>query len=61
MYVKMTPKLFNKWSEWAKTYKPKEDNAIREFGAVIGPDFMRIEFKDLEDFYQYYSGLIENE
>lgn len=61
LYVKMTPKLFNKWSTWARAHKPKEDSAIREFGTTIGPDFMRTDFTDLEDFYQYYSELIENE
>jgi len=60
-YIKMTPKLFNKWSVWAKAYKPKEDSAIREFGISIGPDWMRTEFKDLEDFYMFYTDLIEGD
>lgn len=54
----MTPVLFNRWSRWARTYKPTEESAFREFGSKIGPDFMKSEFKDLEDFYQYYIELI---
>lgn len=61
IYVKMTPKLFNKWSTWARTHKPKEDGAIREFGSHVGPDWERTEFRDLEDFYMFYTELLEVE
>lgn len=60
-YVKMTPKLFNKWSAWARKYKPKESEIMRPFGEKIGPDWARTEFNNLEDFYIFYRDLLEVE
>lgn len=58
-YVKFTPILFNRWTDWARKYKVKDQDALRPFGERLGPDWMKSEFSGLEDFYQYYLALLE--
>jgi len=60
-YVKVFPLLFNQWHSWAKTYRPVESNSIRPFGEPICPSWMRVEFNDLEDFYQFLRDLLGDE
>ncbi len=59
-YVKYTPMLFNQWVQWAKSYKPTGDNAMRQFGIKVGPDWMKSEFDSLDTFYKHYINITQN-
>ena len=61
-YVKYTPKLFNLWFEWAKNYRPKQEDAMRPMGSgKIGPDWMRSEFDCLDTFYKFYIDITQDD
>lgn len=65
-YVIHTPLLFNEWLRWAKEIVDMRSNTrnnekpvfIRPMGEKICPNWVRYDFKDLEDFYKYYKALI---
>jgi hypothetical protein len=59
-YVKYTPKLFNMWLEWARNYKPREEDQLRPFGVHIGPDWMKSEFENINAFYEFYASLLND-
>jgi len=59
-YIYYTPKLFFMWAKWAKLYKQPE-NDIRPFGEYLGPEWMRVKFDNLEDFYIYFKDITEGE
>jgi hypothetical protein len=60
-YVKQTPRLFNKWAEWAKSYKSKDEDTMRPFGVKTGPDWMKSEFDCLDTFYKFYIDILQND
>ena len=60
-YVKYTPNLFNRWSKWARTHKPEQQDSLRPFGQKLGPDWMKTDFDGLETFYQFYIDLLLQE
>ena len=60
LYIQHTPKLFNAWHKWSMDYK-EDEKMIRPMGNIPGPDWMKTEFKGLEDFYQYYLEFAEQE
>lgn len=68
-YVMLTPILFNFWEDWARAYEEEknsldytidkqQNSTIRPLGEKISPDWMKYEFKNLEEFYQYYIELL---
>jgi len=59
-YVKYTPILFNKWVNWAKNYKQRDEDMMRPMGIKVGPDWMRGEFEGIDGFYQFYKEVIEH-
>lgn len=40
------------------TFDKKQDIAIRPLGEYISPDWVKYEFKNLEEFYQHYTKLL---
>ena len=71
-YVRFTPILFNFWSEWVDLHKEQERNRdnmqnqqdsgdIKPLGEIVGPDWMKFEFDNYEDFYKYYCELLDIE
>ena len=60
LYIQYTPKFFNAWHKWSIYYK-EDENAIRPMGHIPGPNWMKTEFQGLEDFYQYYLELLNQE
>ena len=60
-YIRYTPSLFNKWADWARSYKPKDDGSLRPMGGdKVGPDWARTEFDSLDTFYKFYVEVTEN-
>lgn len=60
-YVRYTPLLFNRWLDWARMHKPKEEDAMRPMGgAKLGPDWMRSEFENIGAFYDFYTALLRD-
>lgn len=59
-YVKYTPLLFNRWYEWAKNYRQKDEDVLRPMGIKLGPDWMRSEFDGIDGFYQFYIEITQN-
>jgi len=54
-YVQYTPFLFNKWANWARAYKSKDEDTMRPMGGPkIGPEWMKSEFDCLNTFYEFY-------
>lgn len=60
-YVKYTPVLFNRWITWARNYKHKDEDTLRQFGTKIGPDWMRSEFDSLDSFYEFFISIIKDD
>jgi hypothetical protein len=65
----LTPYLFNIWEEWAQTYEDEKNSTdmildkqnntnIRPIGETISPNWMKYEFQNFEEFYQYYMQLL---
>lgn len=56
-YVIYTPVLYDAWYDWYELQSDKNMNkgSITALGTTIAPDFVKFEFKNLEEFYQHYT------
>ena len=69
-YVRYTVILFSLWLKWTEEYNQQrmetehtlsqniQQTNITPLGTKIGPPWMKIEFKNLEEFYNYYYKLL---
>jgi len=58
-YVTHTPVLFDAWMQWYDMLPhPTHEGTMKEMGEKNAPDFVKYEFKGLEEFYNHYNEMI---